>query len=90
MLEATFSEFAAESETLYTPLIRERDRYMALRLAEEAPPGRYSNVLVVLGAGHLKGTGEHLETPLPENPTRSGNRWKPLRRPPNYGKPCPG
>ena len=51
MLEATFSEFAAESETLYTPLIRERDRYMALRLAEEAPPGRYSNVLVVLGAG---------------------------------------
>ncbi|NGO89677.1 MAG: TraB family protein [Halomonas sp.] len=70
MLEATFSEFAAESETLYTPLIRERDRYMALRLAEEAPPGRYSNVLVVLGAGHLKGTGEHLETPLPENPTQ--------------------
>jgi pheromone shutdown protein TraB len=24
---------------------------------------------VVLGAGHLKGTGEHLETPLPTNPT---------------------
>ena len=69
MLEATFSEFAAESEALYTPLIRERDRYMALRLAEEAPPGRYQNVLVVLGAGHLKGTGEHLETPLPDNPT---------------------
>jgi pheromone shutdown-related protein TraB len=69
MLEATFSEFAAESEALYTPLIRERDRYMALRLAEEAPPGRYQNVLVVLGAGHLKGTGEHLEAPLPENPT---------------------
>lgn len=69
MLEATFSEFAAESETLYTPLIRERDRYMALRLAEEAPAGRYKNVLVVLGAGHLKGTGEHLEAPLPDNPT---------------------
>ncbi|NQY75923.1 MAG: TraB/GumN family protein [Halomonas sp.] len=69
MLEATFSEFAAESEALYTPLIRERDRYMALRLAEDAPPGRYQNVLVVLGAGHLKGTSEHLEAPLPENPT---------------------
>ena len=69
MLEATFSEFAAESEALYTPLIRERDRYMALRLAEDAPPGRYQHVLVVIGAGHLKGTGEHLETPLPENPT---------------------
>ncbi|WP_252109678.1 MULTISPECIES: TraB/GumN family protein [unclassified Halomonas] len=69
MLEATFSEFASESESLYTPLIRERDRYMALRLAEQAPPGRYKNVLVVLGAGHLKGTAEHLEAPLPENPT---------------------
>ncbi len=69
MLEATFSEFAAESEALYTPLIRERDRYMALRLAEDAPPGRYQHVLVVIGAGHLKGTGEHLDTPLPDNPT---------------------
>ncbi|MCL7930918.1 TraB/GumN family protein [Halomonas llamarensis] len=69
MLEATFSEFAAESEALYTPLIRERDRYMALRLAEDAPPGRYQHVLVILGAGHLKGTGEHLEAPLPDSPT---------------------
>lgn len=69
MLEATFSEFAAESEALYTPLIRERDRYMALRLAEDAPPGRYKNVLVVLGAGHLKGTVEHLEAPLPDRPS---------------------
>jgi len=68
MLEATFNEFAAESEALYTPLIRERDRYMALRLAEEAPTGRYQHVLVVLGAGHLKGTGEHLEAPLPAEP----------------------
>ncbi|MEC4766303.1 TraB/GumN family protein [Halomonas sp. CUBES01] len=68
MLEATFSEFAAQSEALYSPLIRERDRYMALRLAEDAPPGRYRNVLVVLGAGHLKGTGEHLDAPLPDNP----------------------
>jgi pheromone shutdown-related protein TraB len=68
ILEATFSEFAAESEALYTPLIRERDRYMALRLAEDAPPGRYQHVLVVLGAGHLKGTGEHLKAPLPDSP----------------------
>ncbi|GAB2729825.1 TraB/GumN family protein [Halomonas garicola] len=68
VLEATFSEFAAESEALYTPLIRERDRYMALRLAETAPPGRYANVLVVLGAGHLQGTEEHLSAPLPESP----------------------
>ncbi|MGP9566548.1 TraB/GumN family protein [Halomonas sp. AOP25-F1-15] len=68
MLEATFNEFAAESEALYAPLIRERDRYMALRLAEDAPPGRYQHVLVVIGAGHLKGTVEHLEAPLPADP----------------------
>ncbi|KGE78968.1 TraB family protein [Halomonas sp. ND22Bw] len=69
VLESTFSEFASESETLYTPLISERDRYMVLRLAEQCPPGRYRHVLVVIGAGHLKGMAEHLEQPLPEAPT---------------------
>ncbi|MFG6179298.1 TraB/GumN family protein [Halomonas sp. THAF12] len=69
VLESTFSEFAAESETLFTPLISERDRYMVLRLAEQCPPGRYRHVLVVIGAGHLKGMAEHLERPLPESPT---------------------
>ncbi|WP_016855186.1 TraB/GumN family protein [Halomonas smyrnensis] len=69
VLESTFSEFASESETLYTPLISERDRYMTLRLAEQCPPGRYRHVLVVIGAGHLKGMAEHLEQPLPEAPT---------------------
>ena len=69
VLESTFSEFAAESETLYTPLISERDRYMVLRLAEEAPPGRYRHVLVVIGAGHMKGMAEELQAPLPEAPT---------------------
>ncbi len=68
VLESTFSEFAAESEALYIPLITERDRYMVLRLAEQAPPGRYRNVLVVIGAGHMKGMVEHLEAPLPEAP----------------------
>ena len=68
VLESTFSEFAAESERLYTPLISERDRYMVLRLAEDAPPGRYRNVLVVIGAGHMKGMAEHFTAPLPEAP----------------------
>lgn len=68
VLESTFSEFAEQSESLYTPLISERDRYMALRLGEENPAGRYRNVLVVVGAGHLKGLAEHLERPLPDDP----------------------
>ncbi|MBE0487583.1 MAG: TraB/GumN family protein [Halomonas sp.] len=69
VLESTFSEFAAESETLYTPLITERDRYMVLRLAEEAPPGRYRHVLVVIGAGHMKGMAEDLEGASPADPS---------------------
>lgn len=60
VLESTFSEFAERSEKLYRPLIAERDRYMALRLCEENPDGRYRNVLVVIGAGHLKGLSGHL------------------------------
>ncbi len=68
VLESTFSEFATESEALFTPLITERDRYMVLRLAEQAPPGEYRNVLVVIGAGHLKGMVERLEQPLPASP----------------------
>lgn len=68
VLEATFNEFAEQSETLYTPLISERDRYMVLRLAEECQPNRYRHVLVVIGAGHLKGMAEHLHQPLPEEP----------------------
>nr|WP_299379584.1 TraB/GumN family protein [uncultured Halomonas sp.] len=69
VLESTFSEFAEQSEALYTPLIAERDRYMALRLVEENPQDRYRNVLVVIGAGHLKGLATHLEQPLPRPPT---------------------
>ncbi|PRY69824.1 TraB/GumN family protein [Halomonas ventosae] len=68
VLESTFSEFAAESASLYTPLISERDRYMVLRLAEDADPGRYRQVLVVIGAGHMKGMAEQLEQPLPADP----------------------
>ncbi len=69
VLESTFSEFAAESASLYMPLISERDRYMVLRLAEDAGPGRYRHVLVVIGAGHMKGMAEQLAQPLPADPT---------------------
>ncbi|MEA3253231.1 MAG: TraB/GumN family protein [Pseudomonadota bacterium] len=68
VLESTFAEFAQQSESLYTPLISERDRYMALRLAEDNTPARYREVLVVVGAGHLKGLAEHLRAPLPAEP----------------------
>lgn len=87
VLESTFSEFAAESEKLYQPLIAERDHYMALRLAQENGDSRYKKVLVVVGAGHLKGLEENLIGHLPENPAEqlqvlesvpSGSRWPKL------------
>lgn len=59
ILEATFSEFAQRSPVLYETLIDERDRYMAARLLEEH--GEHARVLVVIGAGHLKGIASYLE-----------------------------
>ena len=60
MLEATFNEFAESSQALYAPLIAERDEYMAVRLREETNLKPYKNVLVVIGAGHLKGLAQNL------------------------------
>ena len=62
MLEATFKEFAEESAYIFTPLIGERDQYMALRLLQETQkhPDNLKNVLVVIGAGHLKGLVDSL------------------------------
>ncbi|MDX1588970.1 MAG: TraB/GumN family protein [Oleiphilaceae bacterium] len=68
VLEATFSEFAEKSERLYQPLIAERDRYMALRLFERQKKAPHRHVLVVIGAGHLKGLKEHLSQPAPADP----------------------
>ncbi len=63
VLEATFSEFSDTQGDLFTPLIQERDFYMAARLREEAAAKPYQKVLVVIGAGHLKGLGSRLASP---------------------------
>ena len=61
MLESTFREFAEQSESIFTPLISERDHYMAIRIREElTKAANVQKVLVVIGAGHLKGMAEHL------------------------------
>lgn len=60
MLEATFSEFAESSSRLYAPLIAERDRYMAAKLREQAALKGLRRLLVVVGAGHLKGLAAQL------------------------------
>ncbi len=62
LLESAFSDFASQSEPLYRSLIAERDAYMAARLREEAArdAGESRRVLVVIGAGHLKGLATQL------------------------------
>ncbi len=66
MLENTFAEFAQQSEPLYRALIDERDHYMAAELRRQSAEQAVSNVLVVIGAGHLKGLTQALtESPEP-------------------------
>ncbi|MGN6739636.1 TraB/GumN family protein [Dyella sp.] len=63
LLESAFSDFASQSEPLYRSLIAERDAYMAARLREEAArdaSDESRRVLVVIGAGHLKGLATQL------------------------------
>lgn len=62
VLETTFNEFAENEQTLYRPLIDERDQFMAARLRQEAKLG-YHHILAVIGAGHLKGIKNYLEAP---------------------------
>jgi pheromone shutdown-related protein TraB len=60
VLEHTFTEFAEKSPQLYETLIAERDRYMAARLREQIASARPRRVLVVIGAGHLRGLAAEL------------------------------
>ena len=61
LLESAFKEFASESQPLFASLISERDSFMAARLRQESAQaagtqdGAGRRVLVVIGAGHLKG-----------------------------------
>ncbi|MDH5300060.1 MAG: TraB/GumN family protein [Gammaproteobacteria bacterium] len=60
VLESTFAQFADSQEDIYTPLVDERDRYMAARLRQEHAAGPPRKTLAVIGAGHLKGIERYL------------------------------
>ncbi len=62
ILEATFTEFAAQSPELYAALITERDRFMAARLRQDNHDNAGKRILVVIGAGHLEGLEKHLSS----------------------------
>jgi pheromone shutdown-related protein TraB len=89
ILEATFSEFAEKSEMLYVPLVAERDRYMACRLREELARRPLKHVLVVVGAGHLKGLAEALEAPALRPPAEERRELEAIPKGRNWGKAIP-
>lgn len=64
ILESTFSQFSEEANDIYIPLVDERDRYMAARIEQELINTEHKNILVVIGAGHLKGMRNYLSEKL--------------------------
>ncbi|MCK7593169.1 TraB/GumN family protein [Lysobacter sp. CAU 1642] len=84
MLESTFAEFASRSERLYGALIDERDRYMAARLREAAAREGSSEVLAVVGAGHLAGLSGYLRD-SDEPPETTVSRLDALPPPGRWG-----
>lgn len=79
MLESTFSEFADRSPALYRVLVSERDRYMAANLRERIARERPRRLLVVVGAGHLKGLAEQLQKDDDPRDTRAALEHIPPR-----------
>ncbi|MEO5343228.1 MAG: TraB/GumN family protein [Gammaproteobacteria bacterium SHHR-1] len=84
MLESAFGQFAEQSAEIFQPLVAERDRYMAARLRQEVRSQGPEQLLVVVGAGHLKGMAEALQQPLADPEAviteldqmpRKGSRW---------------
>lgn len=63
MLESTFAQFADSAQDLYRPLIAERDEFMAAKLTHLCQSSaQKKNILAVIGAGHLAGIKQHLQT----------------------------
>lgn len=60
ILESTFSQFAEEAQDLFSPLIDERDKYMAAQILDFLDDSKQENVLAVVGAGHLNGIKRYL------------------------------
>ncbi|MBL0010486.1 MAG: TraB/GumN family protein [Nitrosomonas sp.] len=68
VLESSFAQFAENEKDLFRPLISERDEYMSARLIKECKENNYQHILAVIGAGHLNGMAQQLETQKISNP----------------------
>jgi pheromone shutdown-related protein TraB len=61
VISSLMEEFGQIAPSVTTVLIHERDKYIAKKILDESKKGK---VVAVVGAGHLKGIKEHLETKL--------------------------
>jgi len=67
VLESTFTQFARKERDLYEPLIDERDRYMAIRLIQEARKTEHHHIIAIVGAGHLQGIRNYLKQSMDQS-----------------------
>jgi len=65
MLESALHQFAEQNESLFKPLIQERDEYMSMSLFSQLETTEYSNILAVVGAGHVAGMSTRLKNTPP-------------------------
>ena len=86
VLEATFNQFAEHSEEIYTPLVDERDQFMASRLIEEAKQSGCKTILAVVGAGHLKGIKSYMDKTSEKYIAQPEQRQQQLNTVPPAGK----
>ncbi len=66
MLETAFIQFSQGAEDLFAPLVDERDRYMAAKVLQAVGDHKGKNILVVIGAGHVKGVKHYLQDKNPD------------------------
>ena len=89
LLESALSQFADQNKQLFEPLIEERDRFMVATLQSKLNNTDYQNILVVVGAGHVKGMAQQLaqihptieqveQTIASLNEVPKGSRWPKL------------
>lgn len=62
VLESTFSQFADSAGDLFSPLISERDQFMSAKLTQVANQSKSRKILAVVGAGHLAGIKQILNS----------------------------
>jgi pheromone shutdown-related protein TraB len=88
ILETTFAEFAEDRQDLYIPLIDERDQYMAARLLQELEEKGHENILVVVGAGHMNGIANYLQSPM-DSPDEKIRQLEQAPKPSRWPKAIP-